>query len=263
MATRTRNTERREDALSRERIVDAAVEMLDAIGESGLTFRALTTRLKTGPGAVYWHVANKNELLAAATEAVLAGALAPDAARAATAATAGDTAAATAGDTAAATAGDAAAAAGDAAGDAGETPENAVRALAIGAFDAIDAHPWIGTQLARDPSQPAMLRLFERIGQQVQALGVPAAAQFDSASALLNYILGVAGQNAANARAQKPGTNRTHLLGNLAAVWAGLDPDQYPFTRNVAGQLRDHDDREQFLAGIDLILAGIANRRHP
>jgi hypothetical protein len=25
----------------------------------------------------------------------------------------------------------------------------------------------------------------------------------------------------------------------------------------VATQLRDHDDREQFLAGIDLILAGI------
>jgi hypothetical protein len=40
-------------------------------------------------------------------------------------------------------------------------------------------------------------------------------------------------------------------------VWANLDPDEYPFTRNVAGQLRDHDDREQFLAGIDLILAGI------
>jgi hypothetical protein len=28
-------------------------------------------------------------------------------------------------------------------------------------------------------------------------------------------------------------------------------------SHQVAEQLRDHDDREQFLAGIDLILAGI------
>jgi len=29
----------------------------------------------------------------------------------------------------------------------------------------------------------------------------------------------------------------------------------------VAAQLREHDDREQFLAGIDLILAGITTVR--
>lgn len=227
MATRTRNTDRREEALSRERIIDAAVEMLDAAGEGGLTFRALTAQLKTGPGAIYWHVANKGELLAAATEAVLAGALGPSTAP-----------------------------------PAGDTPQEAVRAVALAVFDAIDAHPWIGTQLARVPSQPALLRIFERVGRQVQALGVPADAQFDSASALLNYMLGVAGQNAANARAQAPGTDRAHVLRTLSAGWADLDPHEYPFTRNVAAQLRDHDDREQFLAGIDLILAGIANRRH-
>jgi hypothetical protein len=37
-----------------------------------------------------------------------------------------------------------------------------------------------------------------------------------------------------------------------------LDAHEYPFTRNVAAQLREHDDRAEFLAGIDLILAGIA-----
>ena len=35
----------------------------------------------------------------------------------------------------------------DAAGDIG----GAIRALALGVFDAIDAHPWIGAQLAGDP----------------------------------------------------------------------------------------------------------------
>ena len=41
-----------------------------------------------------------------------------------------------------------------------------------------------------------------------------------SASALLNYILGVGGQNAANARAPEPGTNRTEFLETVSAAWA-------------------------------------------
>ena len=40
--------------------------------------------------------------------------------------------------------------------------------------------------------------------------------------------------------------------------WKDLDPDAYAFTRSVAARLRDHDDRADFLAGIDLILDGIA-----
>lgn len=221
MVTRTRNTERRGDSLSRERIVAAAIEILDAEGEDALTFRALAARLRTGPGAIYWHVAGKDELLAAATDTVLAGATAPG----------------------------------------HGTPQDTIRAVALGLFDAIDARPWAGTQLSRVPSPPALLRVFEPLGQQVQALGAPAAQQFAWASALLNYILGVAGQNAANARARQPGIGRTEFLTSVAATWAGLDPAEYPFTRAVAAQLRDHDDRDQFLAGIDLILAGIIGLR--
>ena len=54
------------------------------------------------------------------------------------------------------------------------------------------------------------------------------------------------------------GTNRTAFLEGVAA---DLDPDDFAFTRTVAAQLRDHDDREQFRAGIDLILAGIRSYR--
>lgn len=73
----------------------------------------------------------------------------------------------------------------------------------------------------------------------------------------MNYILGVAGQNAANARLHADGTDREAFLGAVAAQWVELDPARYPFVRRVAARLPDHDDREQFLAGIDLILAGI------
>ena len=74
----------------------------------------------------------------------------------------------------------------------------------------------------------------------------------------MNYVLGLAGQYAAGARLVPRGTDRTAFLASFAAQWAQLDPAEYPFVRRVAAQLPGHDDREQFLAGINLILAGIA-----
>jgi AcrR family transcriptional regulator len=219
MATRARRAERRADALSKERIVEAAIEILDADGESALTFRALTARLATGIGAIYWHVASKNELLAAITDDVIGQVMAAVAP--------------------------------------GTEPAEAIRAIALGVFDAIDARPWVGSQLAREPWGSAMQQIFASVGGQLQPLGVPERAQFACASALVNYILGVAGQNAANARLVAHGTDRSAFLASLAARWAQLDPADHSFVRRVATQLREHDDREQFLAGIDLILAGI------
>ena len=223
MATRTQRTERRADALSKERIVEAAIEILDAEGEDALTFRALAARLATGSGAIYRHVANKDELLAAATDGLITRAMAGVVS--------------------------------------GAEPRAAIRSSALAVFDAIDAHPWVGTQLSREPWQPALVQIFEGLGRPLQALGVPARAQFDSATALVNYILGCAGQNAANARLFPGETDRSAVLAAVAARWAQLDPVQHPFVRRMATELADHDDRQQFLAGVDLILAGMASVR--
>ena len=106
-----------------------------------------------------------------------------------------------------------------------------------------------------------MMQIFEGFGEELDALGVLPRAQFDCASALLNYILGLAGQYAAGARLVPPGTDRAEFLASIAAQWAQLDQARYPFLRRVSAQLPGHDDREQFLAGIDLILAGITTAR--
>jgi AcrR family transcriptional regulator len=223
MTAKAQRAERRTDALSKERIVGAAIEILDSGGETTLTFRALAARLQTGAGAIYWHVASKDELLAATTNDIIASVM-TEVRRAA-------------------------------------DPHEAIRAIALGVFDAIDAHPWLGTQLSREPWQSAILQIFESFGGQLQALGVPEPAQFDCASALLNYLLGLAGQFAAAARLLPRGTDRSAFLAALAARWAQYDPAEYPFVHQVVTQLREHDDREQFLAGIDLILAGIETVR--
>src|SRR5580704_10675185 len=94
----------------------------------------------------------------------------------------------------------------------GAQPQDTIRAVALGVFDAIDAHPWVGAQLSGQPWQSAMLHILEGVGGQLQALGVPERAQFYAASALLNYILGLAGQYAAGARLLPPGTDRTTFL---------------------------------------------------
>jgi AcrR family transcriptional regulator len=223
MVPRDERPGRRADALSKERIVGAAVEILDADGEGALTFRALSARLATGSGAIYWHVANKDELLAAAAAEVV-GRVVTDV-------------------------------------PAGTDPREAVRAVALGVFDAIDAHPWVGTQLSREPWQFAVVELFEAVGGQFAGLGVPEHARFDAATALVSYVLGLAAQYAAGARLLAGEVDRSAFLGSVADRWRSLDPARYPFVRAMAGRLADHDDRAQFLAGVDVFLAGITAAR--
>jgi AcrR family transcriptional regulator len=234
VAPRTRRAERRTEALSRERIVAAAIELLDAAGEGGLTFRALTERLATGPGAIYWHVANKDELLGAATDALVADALAV---------------------------GPAGSVAPSGSQDSPHDPRDRIRAVALGLYDVLDDHPWLATQLStqlsRSPSGSVTTRIFESLGRPIRALGAPESVWFVATSALMYYVLGAGGQNAANARIAGPDADRAGFLDAASSGWEALDPEDYPFTRAVADQLRDHDDREQFLAGITLILAGV------
>src|SRR5262245_60649763 len=54
------------DTLNREQIVEAAIELLDAEGLEGLNMRSLGTRLDSAATAVYWHVGNKDNLIALA-----------------------------------------------------------------------------------------------------------------------------------------------------------------------------------------------------
>src|SRR5471032_1065090 len=111
MAKKASSTQRREESLSRDRIIEASIALLDSGGEDGLTFRVLSERLATGPGAIYWHIADKSELVTAACDAIVAPAMN--------------------------------------AIPVGATPEATIRDLALAMFDAIDAHPWVGSALTR------------------------------------------------------------------------------------------------------------------
>src|SRR5471030_941219 len=115
MVKKARSTQRREESLSRDRIIEAAIALLDNSGEAGLTFRALSERLATGPGAIYWHIANKSDLLTAACDAIVARTMEARVVDA--------------------------------------TPKATIRTIALGMFDAIDAHPWLGSALILSAGQ--------------------------------------------------------------------------------------------------------------
>lgn len=215
MTTRSRT---RPDALTRQRIVGAAIGILDDGGVDALTFRALAAELATGAGAIYHHVANKAALLEAAAADVMEGAL-------------------------------------DGPDDLDSVHE--VRALALAVFDAIRAHPWLGTQLVAAPWQRAVLELFDRVGTELAAIGVAEHSQFDAASAVVHHVLGVASQYDAGTRLGTTAMSRPEFLESAATPLTSDGSGRYPFLTRMRSDLAEHSDRAQFEAGIGIILAGI------
>lgn len=59
-------------ALSRTQVLDAALAILDEYGLGDLTMRRLASSLGVQPGALYWHVTNKQALLAQMADEILA-----------------------------------------------------------------------------------------------------------------------------------------------------------------------------------------------
>ena len=60
--------------LHKRDVVEAAAKLLDEYGIADLTMRRLARELSVSPGALYWHFANKQELLGAIADRILDGA---------------------------------------------------------------------------------------------------------------------------------------------------------------------------------------------
>ncbi|OFS19320.1 TetR family transcriptional regulator [Corynebacterium sp. HMSC04H06] len=58
--------------LSRETIIKAALDLLDTYGLADTTMRRVAGSLGVAPGALYWHITNKQGLISALADAILA-----------------------------------------------------------------------------------------------------------------------------------------------------------------------------------------------
>jgi len=65
MVTQERTARARRGSLSQDRIVDAAMRLLDGEGESALTFSRLGHELRVTPTAIYRHFSSRDEIIAA------------------------------------------------------------------------------------------------------------------------------------------------------------------------------------------------------
>lgn len=208
-----------------EAVLTAAVALLDEAGESAFTLRALAARLGTGVGSIYWYVSGKDDLLDRAVDHVLGGVL---------------------------TAVEEQATSGD--------PIDDLRVMAVTMFDAVVDRPWLGAGFMHDIDvQGNSLRLYEKLGQQLLRLDLTPRQRFHAVSAIVGVVVG----NAADMGEEPPpevadGTvKREEFLGHYAETWRALDAEEYPFVRDIVDEFDGHDDKEQFLAALDLTLAGL------
>jgi AcrR family transcriptional regulator len=77
MTPRTATATRARVELSRDAIVERALTVMDTEGPDAITIRRIAQEFGVTPMALYWHVANKDELLAAMGDALLADVVPP------------------------------------------------------------------------------------------------------------------------------------------------------------------------------------------
>lgn len=209
---------------SLESVLAGAVEILDESGAQGLTIRALAARLGGGVASVYWYVSGRDELLDLAADSVLGGVL-------------------------------------DATTDLDDRdPIDGLRVIAVAMFDAIVDRPWLGGYVLRDTTvQPQSLALYERIGEQVMRLDLTQRQAFYATSAVVGYVIGVAadmGQEPPEA-VMSGEVSKEQYMASAAERWRELDAEQFPYIHHIVDEFDGHDDRDQFIGGLDLLLAGL------
>lgn len=209
---------------SLESVLAGAVAILDESGAQGLTFRTLAARLGGGVASVYWYVSGREELLDLAADSVLGGVLTEV----------------------------------DGVGEG--DPIDDLRLIGLTMFDAIADRPWLGAYALRDTTrQVHSLQLYELIGEQVMRLDLSPRQSFHATSAVVGYVIGTAadlGQEPP-AAVVSGDVSREEYMAGATAQWRALDPDRFPFVHHIIDEFDGHDDRDQFVGGLDLLLAGI------
>lgn len=215
---------------SREDVIDAALTLLQERGLPDLTMRRLAQALGVQPSALYWHVADKQTLLAAVSGRVLAPALLPTTGTATPSHTPAPTGAGTSSSTVADT------------DEVGRAPtwEASVRAAAAdlrGALlDVRDGAELVSSSLALGLVD---LPLAERIAPALDAAGAGPRTVATVSGTLGHFILG----------------HTFHEQQRLAASEAGVlaDPGTPAGTAPPA-----EAPQETFADGVDLVVAGAA-----
>ena len=204
--------------LSRDAIVERALSVMDAEGPDAVTIRRIAQEFGVTPMALYWHVANKDELLAAMGDALLADVVPPAATG---------------------------------------TWSAQLRAVVEALIAALSRHPAAAELvfpriLVTEPGlrlTEFTLALLEDAGFTREQAADLARMGLQTAMMLVTQLPGAESQAARD--------ERDALLAEKRAHVEGLPADLYPRVRAAAGPLTDCDDETAYYAfGIDLYIEG-------
>ena len=207
--------------LSRELIVDTALEILDREGMDALSMRRIATELGTGAASLYAHVSNKDELQELLLERVLSQVPheAPDPARWA----------------------------------------SQLRELCRRSLDALVTHPGIAQVALATviPTGEASFAQAEAMLGLLRASGLPDAHIAVAFDVLSLYLTAYAVEVNAVRSGQFPPAEIAERTRQLGEYMASLPPDRFPSLLALAPLLGSGDPDTRFRAALDLIIAGV------
>jgi AcrR family transcriptional regulator len=212
-------TERR--PLTRDRVLRAALDVADEGGIAGLTIRSLATRLGVKPMSVYYHVANKEEILDGIVDLVFAEIDLPDP-------------------------------------DGDWRVE--VRRRAVSARAVLGRHPWAVALLeSRTSPGPANLRQHDAMIGTLRAGGFTVRAAGHAYALLDAYVYGVAVQEASLPFESAEGAGEV-AEAMMADFASGRYPHLVELATEVVLQ-PGYDFRDEFDHGLELVLNALASLR--
>ncbi len=229
--TRPKRGRRREQpALSQEQIVAAAIKLLDADGLDAFSMRKLGAELGAVATAVYWHVANKDELLELVVDQVYGELEVPEIT------------------------------------EASQWRDGAI-ATASSLREIIRRHPWLAATLADVGVTfigPNLMAVSDRMLALYETAGFPPIEADQASKTVIGFVLGVAGNEAATLTklARTGETVEQWLAKSMPA--AERAAQNHPRMRALYAAYANHDwstaDDDTFTYGLERILDGLELR---
>jgi AcrR family transcriptional regulator len=226
MATKPASDPQPRVPLSRERVIDAAIELADRNGIESLTMRKLARELGVEAMSLYNHVANKGDLVGGIVDRIVGEFELPAA---------------------------------------GGDWETAIRRCAISAHEVLLRHPW-ACSLVISPgggpgSDTARMRYIEWLLAQLREAGFSPEQAYHGYHALDSHVLGFTIWQLGHS----VGTEDTDLADLAAGFLRDASVDEFPYLIEHVHQhlAAGRDGASEFEYGLDLILDGLKRERGP
>jgi len=207
----------RADPMTLERIVSAAITLIDRQGLDGLSMRNLARELNSGTATLYRYVSSRDEILIEVVDAVL-GQIRPRI---------------------------------EPGGAEGWRP--AIGWMTAGLRESLLQHPNVTPLIAQSvPIGPNALQGRDAMLGVLRNGGLDADAAVAAYLAIVHYVVGFASAESSTSLAYDHRQNRA-----LRRYYRGLPPDQFPHVVAAADQLTNRDNDVEFRFGLDLLLDGL------